>query len=90
MHFVTYFVDYEIGPQKIPFGILLLCTGGDPPVTDSTYAGLDIGYVPAGPHAFFRSSGQFGPQFNLCWPAGPVAFNRGFFSFSFFFRLTML
>ena len=39
------------------------------------YAGLDIGYVPAGPHAFFRSSGQFGPQqFILCWPAGPVAF----------------
>ena len=38
-------------------------------------AGLDIGYVPAGPHAFFRSSGQFGPQqFILCWPAGPVAF----------------
>ena len=37
--------------------------------------GLDIGYVPAGPHAFFRSSGQFGPQpFILCWPAGPVAF----------------
>ena len=38
-------------------------------------SGLDIGYVPAGPHAFFRSSGQFGPQqFILCWPAGPVAF----------------
>ena len=38
-------------------------------------AGLDIGYVPAGPHAFFRSSGQFRPQqFILCWPAGPVAF----------------
>ncbi len=37
--------------------------------------GLDIGYVPAGPHAFFRSSGQFGPQqFILSWPAGPVAF----------------
>ena len=31
--------------------------------------------MPAGPHAFFRSSGQFGPQqFILCWPAGPVAF----------------
>ena len=41
----------------------------------ATLAGLDIGYVPAGPHAFFRSSGQFGPQqFILCWPAGPVAF----------------
>ena len=39
------------------------------------WAGLDIVYVPAGPHAFFRSSGQFGPQqFILCWPAGPVAF----------------
>ena len=25
------------------------------------YAGLDIGYVPAGPHAFLRLSGQFGP-----------------------------
>ena len=24
-------------------------------------AGLDIGYVPAGPHAFLRLSGQFGP-----------------------------
>ena len=37
--------------------------------------GLDIGYVPAGPHAFFRSSGQFGPQqLILCWPARPVAF----------------
>ena len=38
-------------------------------------SGLDIGYVPAGPHAFFRSSGQFGPQqLILWWPAGPVAF----------------
>ena len=27
------------------------------------------------PHAFFRSSGQFGPQqLILCWSAGPVAF----------------
>ena len=25
-------------------------------------AGLDIGYVPAGPDAFFRSSGQFRPK----------------------------
>ena len=36
-----------------------------------------LGYVPAGqgPHAFFRSSGLFGPQqFILCWPAGPVTF----------------
>ena len=39
------------------------------------YAGLDIGYVPAGPRAFFRQSGQFGPQqFIFCWPAGPVTF----------------
>ena len=38
-------------------------------------AGLDIGYVPAGPRAFFRLSGQFGPQqFIFCWPAGPVTF----------------
>ena len=45
------------------------------PASDYINAGLDIGYVPAGPHAFFRSSGQFGPQqFILCWPAGPVAF----------------
>ena len=37
-------------------------------------AGLDIGYVPAVPHAFFRLSGQFGPQqFIFYWPAGPVA-----------------
>ena len=37
--------------------------------------GLDIGYVPAGPRAFFRLSGQFGPQqFIFCWPAGPVTF----------------
>ena len=39
------------------------------------HPGLDIGYVPAGPHAFFKSSGQFGPQqLILRWPAGPVAF----------------
>ena len=41
----------------------------------SPSAGLDIGYVPAGPRAFFRLSGQFGPQqFIFCWPAGPVTF----------------
>ena len=35
--------------------------------------GLDIGYVPAGPDAFFRWSGQFGPQqLIFYWPAGPV------------------
>ena len=45
------------------------------PEKSSLHTGLDIGYVPAGPHAFFRSSGQFGPQqFILCWPAGPVSF----------------
>ena len=38
-------------------------------------AGLDIGYVPAGPHAFLRLSGQFGqPQFIFHWPEGPVVF----------------
>ena len=55
----------------------------------STYvtAGLDIGYVPAAPHAFLRLSGQrlsgqFGPpQFIFHWPEGPV-----FFFFFFFFR----
>ena len=37
--------------------------------------GLDIGYVPAGPHAFLRLSGQFGPpQFIFHWPEGPVVF----------------
>ena len=36
-------------------------------------AGLDIGYVPAVPDAFFRWSGQFGPQqLIFYWPAGPV------------------
>ena len=45
--------------------------------------GLDIGYVPAGPDAFFRWSGQFGPQqLIFYWPAGPVDF---FFFFFFFF-----
>ena len=35
--------------------------------------GLDIGYVPAGPDAFFRWSGQFGPQqLTFYWPGGPV------------------
>ena len=36
-------------------------------------SGLDIGYVPAGPDAFLRWSGQFGPQqLIFYWPAGPV------------------
>ena len=40
-----------------------------------TRSGLDICYVPAGPRAFFRLSGQFGPQqFMFCWPAGPMTF----------------
>ena len=43
------------------------------------HAGLDIGYVPAGPDAFFRWSGQFGPQ-QLIF--GPV-----FFFFFFFFTI---
>ena len=38
-------------------------------------SGLDIGYVPAGSHAFLRMSGQFGPpQFIFHWPEGPVDF----------------
>ena len=38
-------------------------------------SGLDIGYVPAVPHAFLRLSGQFGPpQFIFHWPKGPVFF----------------
>ena len=46
----------------------------------SIYTGLDIGYVPAGSHAFLRLSGQFGPpQFIFHWPEGPVDF---FFFFS--------
>ena len=37
--------------------------------------GLDIGYVPAGPDAFLRLSGQFGPPpFIFHWPEGPVFF----------------
>ena len=47
--------------------------------------GLDIGYVPAGSHAFLRLSGQFGPpQFIFHWPEGPV-----FFLFLFFLVLRM-
>ena len=34
--------------------------------------GLDIGYVPAGPDAFFKWSGQFGPQQLIFYcPPGP-------------------
>ena len=37
--------------------------------------GLDIGYVPVGPHAFLRLSGQFGLlQLIFHWPKGPVDF----------------
>ena len=47
-----------------------------------THTGLDIGYVPAGPDAFFRWSGQFGPQqLIFYWPAGPVEFFIFFFNF---------
>ena len=43
-------------------------------VTDK-HTGLDIGYVPAGPHAFLRLSGQFGPpQFIFHWPEGASVF----------------
>ena len=34
--------------------------------TSTTTSGLDIGYVPASPHAFFRLSGH-----NNSFPAGP-------------------
>ena len=45
-----------------------------------TRAGLDIGYVPAGPDAFLRWSGQFGPQqLIFYWPGGPVDFFFFFF-----------
>ena len=47
-----------------------------------TDPGLDIGYVPAVPHAFLRLSGQFGPpQFIFHWPS-PV-FYFYFFSASY-------
>ena len=67
-------------------------------VTTTSPAGLDIGYVPAGPDAFFRWSGQFGPQqLILYWPAGPVFFILFlfyffiffYFYFYFFFRITI-
>ena len=55
----------------------LFCFLRDDP--DSLIAGFDIGYVPAGPDAFFRWSGQFGPQqLIFYWPAD-------FFFFFFFF-----
>ena len=45
-----------------------------------TCSGLDIGYVPAGSHAFLRLSGQFGPlQLIFPWPLGPVDFFFFFF-----------
>ena len=45
-------------------------------------SGLDIGYVPAGLDAFFRWSGQSGPQqFILWWPVGPEAIDLFFFFF---------
>ena len=55
--------------------------------SSSITPGLDIGYVPAGPDAFFRWSGQFGPQqLIFYWPARSVDF---FFFFFFFFRITI-
>ena len=48
---------------------------GSPKAGTTVLSGLDIGYVPAGPHAFLRLSGQFGPpQFIFHWPEGPVFF----------------
>ena len=48
-------------------------------------AGLDIGYVPAGLHAFLRLSGQLGPpQFIFHWPE-----RQWFFFFFFFLVLRM-
>ena len=47
-------------------------------------SGLDIGYVPAVPHAFLRLSGQIEPpQFIFHWPEGPVGFFFFFFSDSY-------
>ena len=47
--------------------------------------GLDIGYVPAGPDAFFR---WFGPQqLIFYWPAGSVDYSIFFFFFFFFLPL---
>ena len=55
------------------------------------HTGLDIGYVPAGPDAFFRWSGQFGPpQLIFYWPAGPVDFILFFFFFLFFLGLPLI
>ena len=49
-------------------------------------AGLDIGYVPAGQDAFFRWSGQFGPQqLIFYWPDGPVDFLFFIFFYFIFF-----
>ena len=48
----------------------------------SAYTGLDIGYVPAGLHAFLRLLGQFGPlQLIFHWPEGPVDFILFYFFF---------
>ena len=60
-------------------------------------AGLDIGYVPAGPAAFFRWSGQFGPQqLIFYWPAVffilfiiIIFFYIYILFFLFFFRITI-
>ena len=53
--------------------------------------GLDIGYVPAGPDAFLRWSGQFGPQqLIFYWPAGPVDLFFYFLFFYYYFFLFFL
>ena len=63
-----------IHPIRFLFGLRLL-------------AGLDIGYVPAGPDAFFRWSGQFGPQQLIFY--WPVVFIFIFFYFFCFVRITI-
>ena len=50
------------------------------------YAGLDIGYVPAAPDAFFRWSGQLGPQqLIFYWPVDFLLASRFFILFFYFF-----
>ena len=59
---------------------MLACECNNNTVIQQELSGIDIGYVPAGPHAFLRLSGQFGPpQFIFHWPEGPVEFCFKFF-----------
>ena len=68
--------------SRWPLGNQAMCYAG---WMDYASSGLDIGYVPAGPHTFLRLSGQFGPpQFIYHWHEGPVFFLI-FFFFNFFF-----